>query len=125
MRIAISSTGQTLDSQVDQRFGRAAYFIIVDTESMDLEVIENGNTAVAGGAGINSAKTVIDAQVSAILTGNCGPNAQHTLSVAGLKLYTGVSETVEQAVDLFKAGKLSETTEPNVGAHFGTENTNA
>ncbi len=125
MKIAITSTGQTLDSQVDQRFGRAAYFIIVDTESMKFEVIENKNTAVAGGAGINSAKAVIDAQVSAVLTGNCGPNAQRTLSATGLKLYTGVSGTIQQAVDLFKAGKLSETTEPNVSAHFGTENTNA
>jgi predicted Fe-Mo cluster-binding NifX family protein len=125
MKIAISSTGQTLDSQVDQRFGRAAYFIIVDTESMEFEVIENSNTAGAGGAGINSAKVVIDAQAEAVLTGNCGPNAQRTLSAANLKLYTGVSGTIEQAVDLFKAGKLSEATEPNVSAHFGTENTNA
>ena len=125
MRIAISSTGQTLDSQVDQRFGRAAYFIIADTESMDFEVIENGNTAIAGGAGINSAKTVIDTQVSAVLTGNCGPNAQRTLSAAGVKLYTGVAGTIEQAIDLFKNGKLLEATESNVSAHFGTENTNA
>ena len=125
MKIAISSTGQTLDSQVDQRFGRAAYFIIVDTESLEFDVIENSNTDVAGGAGINSAKIIIDAQANAVLTGNCGPNAQRTLSAAGLKLYTGISGTVEEAVDLFKAGKLSEATEPNVGSHFGTENTNA
>ena len=125
MKIAISSTGQALDSQIDQRFGRAEYFIIVDTESMEFDVIENSNTAGAGGAGINSAKVVIDAQAKAVLTGNCGPNAQRTLSAAGLKLYTGASGTIEQAVDLFKTGKLTESTEPNVGSHFGTENTNA
>ena len=92
---------------------------------MEFDVIENSNTAGAGGAGINSAKVVIDAQAKAVLTGNCGPNAQRTLSAAGLKLYTGASGTIEQAVDLFKTGKLTESTEPNVGSHFGTENTNA
>ncbi len=125
MKIAISSTGQTLESQIDQRFGRASYFIIVDTESMEFEVIENENAAGAGGAGINSAKVVIDAQAEAVLTGNCGPNAQRTLNAADLKLYTGVSGTIEQAVNSFKTEKLTEATEPNVGAHFGTENTNA
>ena len=126
MKIAISSTGQTLDSQVDQRFGRAAYFIIVDTESMEFDVIENSNTAGAGGADPGGGAALgDDAQAKAVLTGNCGPNAQRTLSAAGMKLYTGISGTVEEAVDLFKAGKLSEATEPNVGSHFGTENTNA
>jgi len=122
MKIAISSSGQTLDSQVDMRFGRAAYFIIVETENMEFEVIDNKNIAAAGGAGISSAKTVIDAEVKAVLTGNCGPNAQRTLSAADVKLYTGVSGTVSDAVEMFKTGSLSESTESNVSAHFGMGN---
>jgi len=65
MKIAVTSTGKTLDSQVDPRFGRAACFIIVDTETMDFNVIENENIAAAGGAGISSAKVVIDADAEA------------------------------------------------------------
>ena len=125
MKIAITSTGQTLDSQVDPRFGRAAYFIIVDTETMEFETIENQNVNASGGAGVNSAKVVIDAGAQAVLTGNCGPNAQRTLSAAGVKLYTDVSGTVSEAIELFKTGELAETSEPNVTTHFGMDNQNA
>jgi len=79
MKIAITSTAKTLDSQVDQRFGRTAYFLIADPETMDFSVIENESAAAAGGAGISSAKVVIDAGAQAVLTGNCGPNAQRSL----------------------------------------------
>jgi len=122
MKIAVTSTGQTLDSQVDPRFGRAACFVIIDTETMDFSTIENSNVAAAGGAGISSAKTVIDAGAQAVLTGNCGPNAERTLTAAGIKLYTGVTGTVSEAVELFKSGKLTEAEGPNVQSHFGTGN---
>ncbi|GAI03741.1 unnamed protein product [marine sediment metagenome] len=121
MKIAITSTGRTLDSQVDPRFGRATCFIIIDTETMDLNAIENENVAAAGGAGISSAKAVIDAGAEAVLTGNCGPNAEHTLTAAGLKLYTRVTGTVAEAVELFKSGKLAKPSGPNVEPHFGMD----
>ena len=122
MKIAITSRGETLNSEVDPRFGRAASFIIIDTETMDFSVIENSNVAAAGGAGISSAKTVIDASTEAVLTGNCGPNAERTLSAAGVKLYTGAAGTVSEAVELFKNGKLTQANGPNVQSHFGTSN---
>ena len=121
MKIVITATGQTMDSPVDQRFGRAAYFVVVDTETMDFAVIDNENVAAAGGAGISSAKAVIDAGAEAVLTGNCGPNAERTLTAAGAKLYTGVTGTVAEAVELFKGGKLTEAAGPNVQEHFGVD----
>jgi len=121
MKIAITSTAKRLDSQVDPRFGRAAYFVIVDTETMDFSVIENESAAAAGGAGISSGKVVIDAGAEVMLTGNCGPNAQRTLSAAGIKLYTGVTGAVAEAVELFKSGKLTESAGPNVQSHFGMD----
>jgi len=122
MKIAITSTGKTLDSQVDPRFGRAANFIIVETQTMDFTVLENESVAAAGGAGISAAKAVIDADAEAVLTGNCGPNAQRTLSTAGVKLYTGATGTVKETADLFKNGKLTEAAGPNVEPHFGMNN---
>ena len=119
MKIAVTSTGKTLDSQIDPRFGRAAYFVIVDTETMDFEVIENDNIAAGGGAGTSSAKVVIDAGAEAVLTGNCGPNAQRTLSAADVKLYTGLTGTASEAIELYKSGKLTEASEANVQSHFG------
>jgi predicted Fe-Mo cluster-binding NifX family protein len=122
MKIAVTSTGQTLDSLVDQRFGRAAYFIVTDTETMDFTVTENTNVNAAGGAGINSAKVVTDTGAQAVLTGNCGPNAERTLRAAGLKLYTQATGTVAQAIELFKNGLMTEAHEPNVNSHFGMDN---
>jgi len=120
MKIAVTSTGKTLDSQVDPRFGRAAYFIVVDTETMEFNVVENQNVSAAGGAGINSAKNIIDAGAEAVLTGNCGPNAELTLTAASVKLYTSVTGTISEAIESFKAGKLTKTAAANVQAHFGT-----
>jgi len=120
MRIAITSTGETLDSQVDPRFGRAAYFLIGDSETMDFRVIENEGVMAAGGAGISSAKLVIDADAEAVLTGNCGPNAERTLRAANVKLYTGAKGTVTEAIELFRDDKLPQADGPNVPSHSGS-----
>ena len=122
MIIAITSTGQTMDSQVDPRFGRAAYFLIGNSEIMEFGIFENKNVVAAGGAGINSAKVVIDAGAEAVLTGNCGPNAERTLRAAGVKLYTGAKGTVAEAIELFRNGNLKEVDGPNVRSHFGAGN---
>jgi len=119
MKIAITSTGETLDSQVDPRFGRAAYFLIGDSETNEFKAIENENVAAGGGAGISSAKLVKDAGADAVLTGNCGPNAERTLRAANVKLYTGAKGTVAEAIELFRSGKLTEADGPNVPSHSG------
>ncbi len=119
MKIAVTSVGTEMDSQVDPRFGRAACFIVVETETMAFDVVENGNVASAGGAGINTAKAVIDTGAQAVLTGNCGPNAERTLRAGDIKLYTGVKGTVAEALEQFKAGALTEATGPSVDSHAG------
>jgi len=118
MKLAISAQGQTLDSPLDQRFGRAADFLIVETETMTLEVLANEPSE--GGAGIGAAKIVIDAGAGAVLTGNCGPNAERTLGAAGVKLFTGLSGTVAEAVEQYRQGRLVEASGPSVQSHFGT-----
>jgi predicted Fe-Mo cluster-binding NifX family protein len=119
MKIAITSTGETLDSQVDPRFGRASCFVIVETETMEHSVVENASIDAAGGAGVSSAKAVADTGAEAVLTGNCGPNAQRTLDAAGVKLYTDVKGTVAEVLERFKSGKLTAANGPNVQSHFG------
>ena len=122
MKIAVTAVDKSMDSQVDPRFGRATYFALVDTETMAFEAIENNNVSAGGGAGINSAKNVIDAGAVVVLTGNCGPNAERTLRAGNIKLYTGVNGTVAEAVEQFKAGTLTEATGPNVDSHAGMGN---
>ena len=120
MKIAVTATGKGLDSNVDPRFGRCGYFIMFDTDSMQFEALANKCGESSGGAGIAAAKVVIDAGAKAVLTGNCGPNAHRALAAAGVKLYTTPAETVADAIEQFKAGKLAEAAGPNALPHSGT-----
>ncbi|MCD6335449.1 MAG: dinitrogenase iron-molybdenum cofactor biosynthesis protein [Candidatus Latescibacterota bacterium] len=119
MKIAVTSLGQDLDAQVDSRFGRCAYFLIVDTDTMAFEAINNAAVGAAGGAGVQSGQTVANAGAKAVLTGNVGPNAYQTLSSMGLKIYTGVNGTVREVVEQFKQGALKEVATATVGSHAG------
>lgn len=119
MKVAVSSTGNHLDSLIDPRFGRCAYFVFVETDDMAYEAFENTSMALGGGAGIQSAQFVASKGAKVVITGNCGPNAVRTLSAAGIDLILGQMETVRQAVEDFKNGRLQKTTEPNVADHYG------
>ena len=119
MRIAITASGSTLDADLDPRFGRCAYFLIVDTDTLDFEAVENPNVALGGGAGIQSGQLMAAKSVKFVLTGNCGPNAHATLSAAGIGVIPGCSGTVRDAVERFKAGQLNTASEPNVASHSG------
>ena len=102
MKIAISSNGNNLDSQIDPRFGRCAYFLIVDIDDMSFEAFENENVTLGGGAGIQSAQFVASKEAKAVITGNCGPNAVRTLSAADVELFVGQSGTAREAVGRYK-----------------------
>lgn len=119
MKICITSQGKDLNSEVDPRFGRCAYFIIVDTDTLEFEAIENSNAQTMGGAGIQAGKLIIEQDVKALLTGNVGPNAFQTLNAGGIEIITSVSGKVSAAVDQFKKGQLKTTNGPNVQSHFG------
>jgi predicted Fe-Mo cluster-binding NifX family protein len=117
MKVAVSCEGKTLESPVDQRFGRAAWFLVVDTSSMTFDVLEN--TDASAGAGINAAKLLVDGGAQAVLTGNCGPNAERTLTAGSVKLFTGVTGTVAEALEQFKEDQLTEASGRSVQSHSG------
>jgi len=119
MRIAISATGPSLDAEVDPRFGRCGYFIIVDTETMEFEAVENTNVMASGGAGIATAQMVANKGVEVVLTGNAGPNAYQTLAAAGIQVITGVGGGIRDAIEGYKAGRFQASSQPTVEAHFG------
>ena len=119
MKIAVTSTGPTLDDPVEARFGRCPYFLIIEPDTLELEPIPNPNISLGGGAGIQSAQLMASKGVSVVLTGNCGPNAFRTFGAAGIKVITGIAGQVRQAVERFKAGEIKADTNPNVESHFG------
>jgi len=98
MKIAISAAGPSLDDLVDPRFGRCACFLIVETDTLEFEVIENSSKNLSGGAGIEAAQRVADRGVGHVLTGRCGPNAQKVLSAAGIRIVDGCEGTVREAL---------------------------
>ena len=119
MKIAVSATAPDLDAEVDPRFGRCQYFIIIDPQSMELETLDNSNAMAAGGAGISTAQMIAGKGVEVVLTGNCGPNAYQTLSAAGVQVITGVSGSIKDAIEAFKEGRFQSSAQPSVGSHYG------
>jgi predicted Fe-Mo cluster-binding NifX family protein len=119
MKVAVSSSGKELDSQIDPRFGRCMYLIICDTDHMRFEAFENESAMLGGGAGIQSAQFVASKGAEAVITGNCGPNAVRTLEAAGIRLFVGQSGTVKEGIERFKNNELKAAQEANVPDHFG------
>ncbi len=119
MKIAASSSGNNLDSQMDPRFGRCAYFLIVDTDDMNFEAFNNESIALGGGAGIQAAQFIASKDAKAILTGNVGPNAVKTLAAAGVEVFAGQNGTVSEAVKRYKSGNLESTRKATVADHHG------
>jgi len=119
VKIAVSAAGPSLDAQVDPRFGRCAYFLIVDPVSLAYEPVENASIAASQGAGIATAQMIADKGVEAVLTGNCGPNAYQALSAAGVAVMTGVTGTVRDAVAAYRNGAYRAIEQPNVASHHG------
>ena len=120
MKVAISTQNNDLDSLVDPRFGRAAWFIIVDSESGQWTAVDNhGNADASGGAGVQAVTAVVDQGVEAVVTGNVGPNAHKVLAAAGVKIYqTGNGVSAREALRSMNAQELTEVQAPTVAGHW-------
>ena len=119
MKVCITATGNDLASGIDPRFGRCRTFLFVDTETMACTAVANPAMTAGGGAGTQAAQLVADEGAAAVLTGNIGPNAFSALDAAGIKMYVGLSGTVQQVVDEFKSGVLQAAGRPSVERHAG------
>lgn len=119
MKIAVSATNGTLDAQIDPRFGRCSHFIFVDSETMRFEAVQNVSQNASSGAGIQAAQMVGNQGAEIVLTGRVGPNASQVLSSLGIRIITGISGTVREAVENFKSGQLKGTSAPTGSTGFG------
>ena len=119
MNIAVTAKGKTLDSELDPRFGRAAQFIIFDSETGEFAAMDNSqNLNAAQGAGIQAAQNVINTGSEVLLTGHCGPKAFRTLNAGIVEVYTLDQGTVQEAIDKFKAGELTKANSADVEGHW-------
>ncbi len=120
MKVCFSSIGNSADSVMDPRFGRAAYFAIADTETMEFEMIENAASASGGGAGITSGQLMVDKGVKAVVTGNVGPNAMNVLKTAEIEIFKGSPVSLKENLEKFKKGLLDKI-DSTVPEHYGMQ----
>lgn len=119
MKIAVTAMGKDLDAEVDPRFGRAVFLVILDDNGNLLEVVDNSsNRDAMRGAGIQAGKILADKKVDTLLTGYCGPNAFRTLKAAGIKVGLEQTGTVREAFERFKRDEVDFADQPNVEAHW-------
>jgi predicted Fe-Mo cluster-binding NifX family protein len=104
-KIAITAQGDHLEAEVDPSFGRCAYFIIIEPQTMNFRAYPNPNRELAQGAGIKSAQFLAQQGVRAVLTGECGPKASQVLAASGIQIITGASGPVRQALNSIYPGE--------------------
>ncbi len=120
MKIVVTSLGETIDSPVDQRFGRARYFIVYDKDTGEWSAHDNKqNLQAAQGAGIQAGQKVIDLGADALITGHCGPKAFATLAAGNVDVYNGATGTVKDAIAEFEKGELEKAAGADVDSHNG------
>lgn len=119
MRIAVSATGAGTDARVDERFGRCAYFVVLDENGIVQEVINNESAALAEGAGIKTTQVLLRHKVDVVLTGRVGPKAMNALMGGGVDVYTGVEGTVAVSFERYQNGLLQPLAAPNARSHAG------
>lgn len=118
MKVLVSSTGDSLDAEVSPIFGRCPFFILVDTDTMQVTALPNAAINASGGAGIQASQFVIQQGAQVVLSGNLGPNAMQVLQAAGIPFYPVSGGTVREAVEAYKSGQLQAQMKPSVGKDF-------
>ncbi len=103
-KICFSSMGKALNAELDPKFGRAQYFLILDPETSRLEVLENPNREAVQGAGIQTAQMILNQSIGTVVTGHCGPNARRVLDSAGITVIEGASGKIEDILENLRTG---------------------
>ena len=119
MKIAVTSNGPELDAQASPVFGRCPWYLFVDSDTMEVEALENPATGAASGAGIQAAQFVVEQGADVVLSGNVGPNAFDIFRSADVPVYVSEGETVREAVQAYKEGRLREAGGATGPAHAG------
>ena len=119
MKICVTAYSNDYDSQIDPRFGRCSFFVLIDPDTMQIEITPNLASGASGGAGIQAAQILVNKNVDMLITGNVGPKAFGALSSSGIKVITGVMGSVRTAIEKYKKGELNITSSPTVRDHHG------
>lgn len=114
MNIVITAQGTDWDAPVDPRFGRTQHFFVLNEETGETRTVDNSEIGGQGhGAGPLAVQKLMDLQADVLLTGNGpGGKAATVMSETGIRVFIGAGEmTVREAVEAYRNGELTETTE--------------
>jgi predicted Fe-Mo cluster-binding NifX family protein len=118
MKIILTATSPTINSNIDMRFGRGAHLIVVDPDTLEWQAYPNPGGGASGGAGTLAAQFVANQHAEAVISGDFGPNAYSALQAAGIAMYLfGASTTVKEAIEHFKGGQLERVGAPTGQGH--------
>jgi predicted Fe-Mo cluster-binding NifX family protein len=123
MKIAITTISPSIDAQVDPRFGRGAYFLVVDSDTLEWQAEANPAVNVSGGAGVQAAQLVAQHGAQVAISGDFGPNAYEALAAAGVQMFlapTGESLTASELLARYQRGELKQVTAPTGPGHHAT-----
>ncbi len=120
MKIAVTAKSQRLDeAEVDPRFGRSSYFVIHDSDDESKEFVQNSAADASHGAGVKAVQALTDRGVDVLITGRVGPKAFEGLKKADIDVYLTEDSTVENSLEAFFNGELSQANAPTNGRHPG------
>ena len=111
MKIIITASSDKIDQPFNPRFGRAEYFILIDSKTREAQAFANPAAGARGGAGPQAVQFVASQQPKAVISGRFGPNAFSALEAAGIKAYIASSGTVSEVLDQFLTDQLTEVGE--------------
>jgi predicted Fe-Mo cluster-binding NifX family protein len=86
--ISVQRDYEGLCASMDERFGRAEAFLVVDKKTgRAIETIENASADGSRGAGTAAANLLSSAKVGAVVSGRFGPNALDVLHARGIQAW--------------------------------------
>lgn len=107
MKTVITSTGSNLESEFDQRFGRCAFFCVLNTETGETNFVKNEYADAPSGAGPKASEAVIELGAKKIISGDFGPKAKDVLEKFSIQMviFDGKGKSLKEITDTIKKNK--------------------
>lgn len=86
MKTVITASENNVTAGFDKRFGRAAWFCVVDQEKDSIDFVENMGKDANNGAGTKAAEKMAVLGVTKVVSGHFGPKAKDMLDELNIQM---------------------------------------
>ena len=106
--IAVPVKDRSDNPLIDERFGRANIFCLIDDEGKR-RFIESDSNSSPSGAGVKTVQMLANEGVSVVIAPEVGPKAMDVIVKLGVKVFNvGSAAQLKEALTLFDENKLVE-----------------